>query len=121
MERFKGWAAYNATCEPDRQWQPGTCEPPMARHDQVQDAENNHSSDEYDVLFLPGAGPADQIGNLVAWCPRLDSVVVLKRRTTLRDAQIAMLTPEPRLGTLQAIARSLKPTNSSTPQTPPSR
>lgn len=111
MERLKGWAAYNASSEPGRQWQlgnPGS----MARHDQVQDAESKHSSDEYNVLFLPGGAPADQIGNLVAWCPRLDSVVVLKRGTTLRTAQAAMLTPEPRLGTLQAIFSSLESTDS---------
>jgi hypothetical protein len=34
-------------------------------------------------------------------------VVVLKRGTTLRVAQAAMFTPQPRLGTLQAIAKAL--------------
>jgi hypothetical protein len=68
VERFEGWAAYNAASEPGWQWRPEMPElDDLARHDQVQDAEDARNV-EYAVLFLPGGGsaPADQLGNLVA-------------------------------------------------------
>jgi hypothetical protein len=109
VERFEGWAAYNAACEPGREWRPGMPElDDLARHDQVQDAEDTRNVD-YAVLFLPGGGsaPPGQRGNLVAWCRVVNAVVVLKRDTTLAAAQAVMFGPEPRLGTLQAIAAAL--------------
>ena len=113
MERYQGWAAYNATCEPGREWRPGMPElTDLACGDQVQDAEDRSpNSPEYNVLFLPGGGssPDDQPGNLIGWCKVLDSVVVLRRGVTLQAAQKAMMLPTPRLGTLQAIASSLEP------------
>ena len=118
MERFQGWAEYNATSEPGREWRPGMPElDDMTRADPVQDAEDRSlANPDYDVLFLPGGGhsPAGQPGNLIGWCKPLNSVVVLRRGTTLQTAQKAMLTPTPRLGTLQAIASSLEPEDTPT-------
>ena len=62
--------------------------------------------------------PAGQPGNLIGWRKPLNSVVVLSRGTTLQTAQNAMLTPTPRLGTLQAIASSLEPEDTPTLPSP---
>lgn len=63
----------------------------------------------YEVTFLPGGGSAspNAIGNVVGWSARSCKVAVLKRGATLQFAREAILLPEPRPGTLQAIARLL--------------